>query len=321
MKKRALITGFTGQDGSYLAELLLEEGYDVYGLVRRTSHDALGRVAHLVDQVQLVEGDLSDSASIDVAIKESQPHEVYNLGAQSYVATSWNQPILTADVTGVGAARVLTAIRNHREDAKFYQASSSEMWGNPGKPPPHNEETKFHPRSPYAVAKVYAHHLTINFRESFDMFACAGICCNHEGPRRGQEFVTRKIARAVARISKGLQESLALGNLEARRDWGHARDYVRAMWLMLQQDAPDDYVIATGNAHSVQDFVMRAFDIVGISDWANYVRVDSKFIRPAETMHLCGDYSKAARALGWEPQITFDGLVEEMVRSELEVLA
>lgn len=319
--KKALITGFTGQDGSYLAELLLEYGYEVYGLVRRTSHDALGRVAHLIDhpRVTLVEGDLSDSASIDQAVKESHPDEVYNLGAQSYVATSWNQPILTADVTGVGAARVLTAIRNQHPAARFYQASSSEMWGTSGTPP-YNEETKFHPRSPYAVAKVYAHHITINFRESFGLFACAGICGNHEGPRRGQEFVTRKIARAVARIKKGLQDKLLLGNLDAARDWGHARDYVKAMWMMLQQDDPDDFVIATGNAHTVREFVELAFDVVGIPDWERFVGTDPRFMRPAETMKLCGDYSKARRELGWEPRVTFEELVREMVESELQAL-
>jgi len=314
-----LITGITGQDGSYLAELLLEKGYEVFGLVRRSSHDALQRIRHILDRVTLVDADLTDSSSLDAAIREIQPQEVYNLAAQSFVPASWKQPILTADVTGVGAARLLEAIRKFKPDARFYQASSSEMFGKVVETP-QKETTPFYPRSPYGVAKVYAHYLTVNYRESYGMFAVSGICFNHESPRRGLEFVTRKITHGVARIKAGLTEELRLGNLDARRDWGFAGDYVRAMWLMLQQDTPEDYVIATGETHTVREFVEIAFDEAGL-DWKKYVVVDPQFLRPAEVDVLQGDASKARKKLGWVPEVSLEGLARLMVREDLGCVA
>lgn len=317
MGKTALITGLTGQDGSYLAELLLEKGYDVYGVVRRTCSPIDWRIQHLKEKITLLEGDLSDQGSLNRSVKESQPDEIYNLGAQSFVGTSWNQPIHTGDVTGMGVVRMLEAYREHAPDAKFYQASSSEMFGNVSADV-RDEHTPFKPRSPYAIAKVYGHHSTVNYRESFNLQCCAGILFNHESPRRGKEFVTRKITDAVARIHIGKQEHLTLGNLEPKRDWGHAKDYVRAMWKMLQQENPQEYVIATGKAYSVKEFVKAAFDVVGINDWEAHVKQDPQFMRPADVDHLKGDYSKAKRDLGWEPHISFEELVKEMVEKDIE---
>ena len=320
--KKVLITGCSGQDGSYLSEFLLEKGYEVYGLVRRSSNRPanLERIAHVLDRITLVEGDLSDQASLNDAVKEAEPDEVYNLGAQSFVAHSWKAPVYTADVTGLGAVRMLEAIRNSGLSwIKFYQASSSEMYGdNPELPL--NEKSGFYPRSPYACSKVYAHYSTINYRESYDMFACCGVCFNHESNRRGEEFVTRKISQGVARISLGLEKSITLGNLEARRDWGFAGDYVRAMWLMLQQDEPKDYVVATGESHSVEEFVKVAFKVVGIENWKDFVKQDPKFMRPADVFDLVGDYSKARKKLGWKPKVKFEELVELMVKSDIEKL-
>lgn len=316
MTKTALITGITGQDGSYLSELLLEKRYKVYGLIRRLSTPNLARIEHILDQVELIEGDLTDQSSINNALKESQPGEVYNLAAQSFVATSWNQPVLTGDVTGLGAVRILEGVRHVCPDAHFYQASSSEMFGKVNESP-QNENSRFYPRSPYGFAKVYAHWACINYRESYGMHASNGILFNHESPRRGIEFVTRKITDAVARISMGFAKELRLGNLDAKRDWGYAGDYVKAMWLMLQQKEPDDYVIATGETHSVGDFAELAFHEAGL-DWEKYVLVDQKFIRPAEVNLLLGDASKALRILGWKPEVTFEELVKMMVREDLK---
>ncbi|MFB6158465.1 MAG: GDP-mannose 4,6-dehydratase [Candidatus Nanohalobium sp.] len=317
MSKSALITGITGQDGSYLAELLLEKDYEVYGLVRRTSSPTDWRIQHLEDEINLIEGDLSDQGSLVRAIKKSEPDEIYNLAAQSFVGTSWNQPVYTGDVTGLGALRMLEAYREYAPDAKFYQASSSEMFGDV-EADSRNEETEFKPRSPYASAKVYAHYSTINYRESFDLDCCAGVLFNHESPRRGKEFVTRKITDAVARIHLGQQDELVLGNLKPRRDWGHAKDYVRAMWKMLQQENPEEYVIATGEDHSVEEFVEAAFEVIGIENWENFVRQDEKFMRPADVSHLRGDISKAKKELDWEPRIDFEELVERMVKEDIE---
>lgn len=316
MKKRALITGITGQDGSYLADLLLEKNYEVYGLVRRVSETVQSRIAHIINQVQLIQGDLTDQSSLDEAVQTIQPDEVYNLAAQSFVPTSWNQPVLTSDITGIGTTRVLEAIRRHKPDAKFYQASSSEQFGKVTETP-QKENTLFYPRSPYGVAKVYAHYLTINYRESYNIFACAGILFNHESPRRGLEFVTRKITNSVARIKKGLATELKLGNLTAKRDWGYAKDYVEAMWLMLQQDTPDDYVIATGETHSVEDFVRMAFEHVDL-DWKDYVKHDTRFDRPAEVDLLIGDASKAKKKLGWKVKTNLKELVSMMVDADLK---
>jgi GDPmannose 4,6-dehydratase len=316
MTKSALITGITGQDGSYLSELLLEKGYKVYGLIRRLSTPNLARIEHILDQVELIEGDLTDQSSINNALKESQPCEVYNLAAQSFVATSWNQPVLTGDVTGLGAVRILEGVRHVCPDAHFYQASSSEMFGKVNESP-QSENSRFYPRSPYGFAKVYAHWACINYRESYGMHASSGILFNHESPRRGIEFVTRKITDAVARISLGFAKELRLGNLDAKRDWGFAGDYVKAMWLMLQQKEPDDYVIATGETHSVEEFAELAFHEAGL-DWKKYVLVDQKFIRPAEVNLLLGDASKARRILGWKPEVTFEELVKMMVREDLK---
>ncbi|CAG0995414.1 MAG: GDP-mannose 4,6-dehydratase [Candidatus Methanoperedens sp.] len=316
MTKSALITGITGQDGSYLSELLLGKGYKVYGLIRRLSTPNLARIEHILDQVELIEGDLTDQSSINNALKESQPCEVYNLAAQSFVATSWNQPVLTGDVTGLGAVRILEGVCHVCPDAHFYQASSSEMFGKVNESP-QNENSRFYPRSPYGFAKVYAHWACINYRESYGMHASSGILFNHESPRRGIEFVTRKITDAVARISLGFAKELRLGNLDAKRDWGFAGDYVKAMWLMLQQKEPDDYVIATGETHSVGEFAELAFHEAGL-DWKKYVSVDQKFIRPAEVNLLLGDASKARRILGWKPEVTFEELVKMMVREDLK---
>ena len=318
MAKKALITGITGQDGSYLAELLLEKNYEVYGVTRRTSTPNYDRIKDIVDDVTLVPGDLLDQHSLTSAIDEIKPDEVYNLAAQSYVPTSWNQPVLTGEFTALGVTRILEAVRLAKPDAKFYQASSSEMFGKV-RETPQNENTPYYPRSPYGVAKVYGHWITINYRESYDMFACSGILFNHESPRRGLEFVTRKISRAVARIKLGKQKELHLGNMDSERDWGYAPDYVEAMWLMLQQDKPDDYVISTGQVHSVRDFVTEAFKVAGIDDWKPYVVSDHKdHLRPAEVDLLVGDPGKAAKNLGWKPKVTFADLVKIMVKADLE---
>ena len=316
MAKTALITGITGQDGSYLAEFLLDKGYQVYGLMRRLSSPNFSRIAHIANRITLLEGDLTDQSSLGAALQTTQPDEVYNLAAQSFVATSWNQPTLTGDVTGLGAARLFEAVRQSCKQAKVYQASSSEMFGVTEESP-QNENTKFRPRSPYACAKVYAHHMAVNYRESYGMFVYCGILFNHESPRRGIEFVSRKITDGVARIYHGLATELRLGNLEAKRDWGYAGDYVAAMWLMLQQDKPDDYVIATGQSHSVKEFVELAFKEVGLN-WGDYIVVDPRFRRPADVEHLCGDASKAQKVFNWKPRVTFEGLVRMMVKADLE---
>ncbi len=317
-EKKALITGITGQDGSYLSELLLEKGYKVYGMVRRASVERFDRIEHIQDRLNLIQGDLTDQSSLDEAIKSVQPDEVYNLAAQSFVPTSWNQPTLTGEVTGIGATRVLEAVRKIKPDAKFYQASSSEMFGKV-REVPQTELTPFHPRSPYGVAKVYGHFITVNYRESYNLFACSGILFNHESPRRGFEFVTRKITNGVAKIKLGLANELRLGNLDAKRDWGFAGDYVKAMWLMLQQDEPDDYVIATGETHSVQEFVEAAFGHAGL-DWKKHVVIDPRFIRPAEVDSLVGDPSKARKKLGWKPRVSFHELVKMMVEEDIRGL-
>jgi GDPmannose 4,6-dehydratase len=317
--RRALITGVTGQDGSYLAELLLEKGYEVYGMTRRASTENVERIAHLTDRIILIQGDLLDPPSLDAALRQSQPHEVYNLAAQSFVPTSWNQPVLTAEFTAVGVTRMLEAIRAVDPEIRFYQASSSEMFGKV-REVPQNELTPFHPRSPYGVAKVYGHHITVNYRESYDLFAVSGISFNHESSRRGLEFVTRKISDGVARIKHGLTNELRLGNLDAKRDWGYAGDYVEAMWLMLQQDEPSDYVVATGEEHSVQDFVEVAFERAGL-DPEKHVVQDPRFLRPAEVDHLVGDASKARRELEWAPRTSFRELAELMVDADLERVA
>jgi GDPmannose 4,6-dehydratase len=315
---RALITGITGQDGSYLAEFLLEKGYEVHGLVRRSSLEKYDRLESVAGRIQLVEGDLTDQGSLDVALQSVQPDELYNLAAQSYVAVSWNQPSFTADVTGLGVLRVLEAIRRHAPKAKFLQASSSEMFGKvEGRS--QNENTPFHPRSPYAVAKVFGHHITVNYRESYRLFASSCIAFNHESPRRGTEFVTRKVTQQVARIKLGLADKLKMGNLDVQRDWGFAGDYVRAMWMILQQPEPDDFVIATGRPHSVRALLETAFSHVGL-DWKDYVEVDPSLLRPAEVEYLCGDSSKARRTLGWEPRVAFRELIEMMVSSDLASL-
>jgi GDPmannose 4,6-dehydratase len=317
--KKALITGITGQDGSYLAEFLLEKGYAVYGMVRRSSLQRFDRIQHIMDKLQLLEGDLTDQSSLDEALKSIAPDEVYNLAAQSFVPTSWNQPVLTADVTGMGVTRILEAIRKYKPDARFYQASTSEMFGKVQETP-QSEKTPFYPRSPYGVAKTYAHWITVNYRESYNIFACSGICFNHESPRRGREFVSRKITDGVARIKLGLADKLNLGNLEARRDWGFAGDYVQAMWMMLQQERPEDYVVATGENHSVRDLVDIAFDYVGLPA-ETHVSVDPKLLRPAEVDMLIGDASKAKAVLGWKPAVSFQEMVAIMVEADLKRLA
>ncbi len=338
--KKALITGITGQDGSYLAEFLLEKGYEVYGMIRRKSVEDYSRIEHIKDKIHFVSGDLEDQSSLDDIIRNVKPDEVYNLAAQSFVPTSFIQPVLTAEVTALGVLRVLEAIRRFYPEAKFYQASSSEMFGKV-KEVPQKETTPFHPRSPYGVAKVYGHYITVNYRESYGLFACSGICFNHESPRRGIEFVTRKITYSLAKVLAGQQKSIVLGNLDARRDWGFAGDYVEAMWLMLQQPQPDDYVIATGETHSVREFVEEAFRVVGIEiEWDEakgrvkdilnkniaknikkgdiVVEVSRDLYRPAEVDLLIGDSSKARKKLGWSPKTSFKQLVEIMVKEDLK---
>jgi GDPmannose 4,6-dehydratase len=314
--KRALITGVTGQDGSYLSDLLLEKGYEVHGVVRRSSTENFERIGHLAGKIHLHQADLLDQLSIVDVVKESKPDEVYNLAAMSFVPTSWKQPVLTGEFTGIGVTRVLEAVKLlGRDHIKFYQASSSEMFGKVVEVP-QKESTPFYPRSPYGVAKVYGHWITVNYRESYDMFCCSGILFNHESERRGREFVTRKVTDGVARIKLGLSKVLKLGNLDAKRDWGFAGDYVRAMWMMLQQDRPDDYVVATGQTHTVKRLVELAFGAVGL-DWKKYVEIDPALVRPAEVDLLIGDPSKARSVLGWKPEVTFEQLVERMVQADL----
>jgi GDPmannose 4,6-dehydratase len=315
MSKRALITGITGQDGSYLAELLLDKGYEVFGLSRRLSSSNYWRIDHLLDRITLIPGDLLDQLSIIRALEKSRPHELYNLAAMSFVPASWDQPMLTGEFNSQGVTRVLEAVRVVDKKIKIYQASSSEMFGKV-REVPQTELTPFYPRSPYGVSKVFAHYITVNYRESYDLFAVSGILFNHESPRRGLEFVTRKVTDGVARIKLGLQKQLALGNLDAQRDWGFAGDYVRAMWLMLQQDTADDFVIATGVSHSVRDLVDVAFSHAGL-DWQRHVVLDPAFLRPAEVDHLIGDPAKAAAALGWKPEVDFAQLVRMMVDADL----
>jgi GDPmannose 4,6-dehydratase len=318
-ERRALITGITGQDGSYLAELLLEKGYEVAGMVRRSSTENFDRIAHLTDRIALVQADLLDQSSLVEALEEARPSELYNLGAQSFVPTSWRQPVLTAEFTAVGVTRMLEAVRSVDPDIRFYQASSSEMFGKV-REVPQNERTPFYPRSPYGVAKVYGHFITVNYRESYGLFAVSGILFNHESPRRGLEFVTRKISDGVARIKLGLADELRLGNLDAKRDWGFAGDYVEAMWLMLQASEPEDYVIATGEEHSVQEFADIAFAHAGL-DSREYVKTDPEFLRPAEVDHLVGDPAKAREEFGWEPRVSFSELAEMMVDADLARLS
>ena len=315
----ALITGVTGQDGSYLAELLLAKGYRVVGMVRRTSHDSYERIGHLLDRVEIVAADLLDQHSLTMVIRDVEPDEVYNLAAQSFVPTSFSQPVLTGEFTALGVTRLLEAVRLARPEARFYQASSSEMFGKAVETP-QREGTPFHPRSPYGVAKVYAHWIAVNYRESYGLFTCSGILFNHESPRRGLEFVTRKITHGVAAIKHGHAAELRLGNLDARRDWGFAGDYVEAMWRMLQQPDPDDYVVGTGETHSVREFAEVAFGHVGL-DWRDYVRVDPTLVRPAEVDQLLADATKARTRLGWTPKVGFRDLVTMMVDADLESLA
>jgi GDPmannose 4,6-dehydratase len=318
-KRRALITGITGQDGSYLAEFLLERDYEVLGMVRRSSTVTFERIAHLQDQIGTVQGDLLDQMSLIELLREHRPDEIYNLAAQSFVPTSFNQPVMTGEVTALGVTRLLDAIRVVNPEIRFYQASSSEMFGKVVEVP-QRETTPFYPRSPYGVAKVYGHWITVNYRESYDLHASSGILFNHESPRRGLEFVTRKISHAVARIKLGLQDELRLGNLDAQRDWGFAGDYVKAMWLMLQQDAPDDFVISTAETHSVREFCQIAFGHADLN-WEDYVVVDEKFFRPAEVDLLIGDPSKAQKVLGWKPETSFEELVTTMVTADIDFVS
>jgi GDPmannose 4,6-dehydratase len=315
--KRALVTGITGQDGSYLAEFLLEQGYEVIGMVRRSSTVNFERIAHIQDRLTLVSGDLLDQASLIEILEEHRPNEVYNLAAQSFVQTSWNQPVFTGEVTGLGVTRMLDSLRHVNPGIRFYQASTSEMFGKV-REVPQSEATPFYPRSPYGVAKVYGHWITVNYRESYDLFAVSGICFNHESPRRGHEFVTRKIARGAARIKLGLDRQLHLGNLEAQRDWGYAPDYVRGMWLMLQKDQPEDYVLATGRTHTVRRFVELAFEAVGL-DYQEYIIQDTSLIRPADVDLLVGDPGKAKKQMGWEAATSFEDLVHIMVDAEMSL--
>ncbi|MBE6838906.1 MAG: GDP-mannose 4,6-dehydratase [Ruminococcus sp.] len=317
--KNALITGITGQDGSYLAELLLEKGYNVYGIKRRTSDLNYGNVKHLKDDINLIYADMTDLPSLISAVKKAQPDEVYNLAAQSFVQTSWEQPILTGETDAMGVTNILEAIRMEKPDAHFYQASTSEMFGKVQEMP-QRETTPFYPRSPYGVAKLYGHWITKNYRESYDMFACSGILFNHESPRRGLEFVTRKVSMAVARIKHGLQDKVYLGNLDSKRDWGFAGDYVKAMWLMLQQETPDDFVIATGETHTIREMCEVAFNYVGL-DYNDYVEIDPRLFRPAEVEVLLGSPEKAKEKLGWEPEVSFKQLIEMMVQSDLDKVA
>ena len=315
---RALITGITGQDGSYMAELLLGKGYEVFGIVRRSSVKKFDRIEAIVDDIELVEGDLTDQSSLDTVIHTVQPDEVYNLAAQSFVPVSWNQPVLTGDVTGLGVIRMLEAVRRHRPQAKFLQASSSEMFGKV-RETPQTERTPFYPRSPYGAAKVFGHYITVNYRESYGLFACSAMGFNHESPRRGLEFVTRKVTHQVAKIKCGLAKKLLMGNLDSKRDWGFAGDYVRAMWMMLQQPEPDDFVLATGKTHSIRELLEVAFGAVGL-DWQEHVEVDPKLIRPAEVDVLCGDSTKAREKLGWEPEVGFEKLIKMMVEADLDAV-
>jgi GDPmannose 4,6-dehydratase len=319
-QKSALITGITGQDGSYLAELLLEQGYEVHGMVRRASTEKFDRIEHIRDRITLHQGDLLDQRSLVDTLRASQPEEIYNLAAMSFVAVSWIQPTLTAEFTGIGVTRILEAMREVCPEARFYQASSSEMFGKV-REVPQTETTPFYPRSPYGVAKAYGHFITVNYRESYGLHATSGILFNHESERRGLEFVTRKISWHAAAIRHGLRDNLHLGNLDARRDWGYAKDYVEAMWLMLQQDTAEDFVIATNEDHSVRECVEVAFDEAGVSDWERYVELDASLVRPAEVDHLIGDYGKAERVLGWKPRTSFEELIRLMTRSDLELLS
>jgi GDPmannose 4,6-dehydratase len=320
VSKTALVTGITGQDGSYLAELLLEKGYRVVGMTRRTSTEVHERIEHIVDDVEIVSGDLLDQSSITSILNEVRPDEIYNLAAQSFVPASWSQPVLTGEFTALGVTRVLEAIRHVDPSIRFYQASSSEMFGKVVETP-QRETTPFYPRSPYGVAKAYGHWITVNYRESYGLYACSGIAFNHESQRRGKEFVTRKISDGVARIKLGIAKELRLGNLDAHRDWGYAGDYVRAMWLMLQQPRAEDYVIATGRSHSVRDFVRIAFEAAGLGSFEPYVVMDPRFVRPAEVDLLIGDASKARRELGWEPEVDFEQLVARMVEADIARLS
>ena len=319
MTKTALITGITGQDGSYLAEFLLEQGYRVVGMIRRSSTVTFGRIEHIQDRITLAHGDLLDQTSLNDIMGEYKPDEIYNLAAQSFVPVSWKQPVLTGEFTALGVTRMLEAMRSMVPEARFYQASSSEMFGKV-REVPQNEQTPFYPRSPYGVAKVYGHWITINYRESYDLFACSGILFNHESPRRGLEFVTRKVTHGVAQIKLGLAQELHLGNLESRRDWGFAGDYVKAMWMMLQQDQPDDYVVGMGETHSVRELCKVAFDYAGLN-WEDYVVSDPAFYRPAEVDLLVSDPSKARKELGWEAEVSFEGLIQMMVDADLKLLA
>jgi len=318
MARRALITGITGQDGSYLAELLLDKGYEVFGLLRRSSTEGLERIAHIAPDLSLLRGDLLDQTSLTRAMAEAGPDEVYNLAAMSFVPTSWQEPVLTAEFTALGVTRLLEAVRQEAPAARFYQASSSEVFGKVQETP-QRESTPFWPRSPYGVAKVYGHWITVNYRESYGLFACCGIMFNHESPRRGTEFVTRKITQGAARVRLGLERELCLGNLDAQRDWGFAGDYVRAMWMMLQQDQPNDFVVATGVTHSVRECAQVAFDEVGLN-WADHVVTDDRLVRPAEVDLLVGDATRARTELGWEPEVDFEALIRMMVRADLRAL-
>jgi GDPmannose 4,6-dehydratase len=318
-RRRAMITGITGQDGSYLADFLLEKGYEVHGMVRRASTETFQRLEHIQDRITLHAGDLLDQRSLVDVLRACEPQEIYNLAAMSFVAASWNQPVLTAEFSGVGVTRMLEAMREVVPKSRFYQASSSEMFGKV-REVPQNENTPFYPRSPYGVAKAYGHFITVNYRDSYDLFACSGILFNHESRRRGLEFVTRKVTHGAAAIKLGVSEKLLLGNLEARRDWGYAKDYVEAMWMMLQRDEPDDFVIATGEAHSVRELVEVAFGHVGL-DPEEHVGTDPEFLRPAEVDHLIGDASKAREVLGWEPRTSFEELIQTMVDADLELVA
>jgi len=318
--KKALITGINGMDGSHLADFLLTRGYEVFGMERRTSYPNRLNTKHLEGKITFINGDLSDQNSISRCIKECDPDEIYHLAAQSFVGESWNTPEQTGDVTGLGVLRVLEAIREYGKEIKFYQASTSEMFGRMVENPA-RETTPFYPRSPYGVAKLYGHWITKNYRESYDMFNVSGILFNHESERRGIEFVTRKITAGVAKIKLGLSDYITLGNLDSKRDWGYAPDYVECMWLMMQQDSPDDYVIATGKDHTIREFLDAAFDTVGITDWKKYVKQDSRFMRPAEVAVLCGDSSKAREKLGWKPKTSFNEMVSKMVKNDLELLS
>ena len=320
MTKRALITGITGQDGSYLAELLLEKGYEVHAVVRRASTTNFWRIEHLLDRIHLHPGDLLDQLSLIKVLDEVRPRELYNLAAMSFVPASWDQPMLTGEFNAQGVTRVLEAVRQVDKSIRIYQASSSEMFGKV-RQTPQTEQTPFHPRSPYGAAKVFGHYITVNYRESYDLFATSGICFNHESPRRGLEFVTRKVTNGVARIKLGLQEKITLGNLDAARDWGYAGDFCEAMWLMLQQDVPEDYVIATGETHTIRELLELAFAAAGIDDWQHLVESDPRFTRPAEVDILTGDASKARAQLGWKPKVDFPELVRMMVESDLEIEA